>query len=337
MVMNRKRLRTELTYAGFFILASIVQTYFTCSGCNTFQKYFFVTVFSFVIWVLLWRGNNALTHYVNSKISWFKFPVKRLIVGIISTIGYTLVAVTSIMLIFERFFNFGFGDSFLWTIYFAVGITIVISLILHAHEFLMRGRQATLDAEVLQKESAIAKYESLKNQVSPHFLFNSFNALTNLVYEDQDKAAKFIKQLSEVYRYVLDTREKEVVPLREERKFLDAYLFLQQIRFGDKLNLTIQLDDLKCLVAPLVLQILVENAIKHNIVSEENPLQINIYAKDEFIVVENNLQQKSVIVNDSSGVGLDNIKKRYAFLSDRPVEILNDKKFIVRIPILPEE
>jgi LytS/YehU family sensor histidine kinase len=201
----------------------------------------------------------------------------------------------------------------------------------------MRGRQATLDAEVLQKESAIAKYESLKNQVSPHFLFNSFNALTNLVYEDQDKAAKFIKQLSEVYRYVLDTREKEVVPLREERKFLDAYLFLQQIRFGDKLNLTIELDDLKCLVAPLVLQILVENAIKHNIVSEENPLQINIYAKDEFIVVENNLQQKSVIVNDSSGVGLDNIKKRYAFLSDRPVEILNDKKFIVRIPILPEE
>ncbi len=203
--------------------------------------------------------------------------------------------------------------------------------------FYCRGRQATLDAEVLQKENIIAKYESLKSQVSPHFLFNSFNALTNLVYEDQDKAAKFIKQLSEVYRYVLDTRDKEAVPLDEEVKFLTAYLFLQQIRFGNKLKLDIQLDGTRSLVAPLVLQMLVENAIKHNIISEENPLKIYLRVEDGFIVVENNLQKKSVMLEESAGVGLDNIVRRYAFLSDKAVEITTGERFTVKLPVIPEE
>ncbi|MDH4091372.1 MAG: histidine kinase [Cyclobacteriaceae bacterium] len=337
MVINRKRIRTELQYAGFFVLAGVIQTYFTCSGCNSLREYALVSFFSFMLWVLLWRGNNLVTYYVSGKISWFKFPVKRLVVAIITTIGYTLLAVIGTMLLFESLFDFNFGSSFIWTIYFAVGITILISLVLHSREFLLRGRQATLDAELLQKETIIAKYESLKSQVSPHFLFNSFNALTNLVYEDQDKAAKFIKQLSEVYRYVLDSRDKEVVSLDEERKFLTAYLFLQQIRFGDKLDLNIQLDGTRSLVAPLVLQMLVENAIKHNIISTENPLKIYIYVEDEFIVIENNVQKKSVMFEESAGVGLDNIAKRYAFLSDKSVEISSGEKFIVKLPIIPEE
>ena len=170
----------------------------------------------------------------------------------------------------------------------------------------------------------VAKYESLKSQVSPHFLFNSLNALTNLVYEDQDKAAKFIKQLSEVYRYVLDTRDKEVVSMEEEKNFLNSYLFLQQIRFGDKLKLEVNLDETRSRIAPLVLQMLVENAIKHNVISEENPLHINIYVKDGFIVVENNLQKKSVMLDESPGIGLDNIAKRYEFLSDKKVEVIEE-------------
>jgi LytS/YehU family sensor histidine kinase len=215
-------------------------------------------------------------------------------------------------------------------------ITIIISLILHSREFLLRGRQATLDKEIHQKESIRARYETLKSQVSPHFLFNSLNALTNLVYEDQDKAVKFIKQLSEVYRYVLDTRDKEVVTLEEERKFLRSYLFLQQIRFGDKLKLKVELDGIQTLVAPLVLQMLVENAIKHNVVSEADPLHIRIFSQDGYIVVENDLQRKSALVNDSPRLGLDNIAKRYEFLSDKKVEVIQNGKFIVKLPIIPE-
>jgi LytS/YehU family sensor histidine kinase len=207
-------------------------------------------------------------------------------------------------------------------------------LFLHSREFFLRGRRATEEAKNLQRESIIARYETLKNQVSPHFLFNSLNALTNLVYEDQDKAVKFIKQLSEVYRYVLDSREKEVVDIMEEAGFLSAYLFLQQIRFGEKLILNVNLSGARGYVAPLVLQMLVENAIKHNIIAEDDPLTISISVVEDVIVVQNNLQPKSVTMEESTGVGLDNIVKRYAFLTDRPVVITHDDKFTVKLPLL---
>jgi LytS/YehU family sensor histidine kinase len=175
----------------------------------------------------------------------------------------------------------------------------------------------------------------LKNQVNPHFLFNSFNALSNLVYEDPDKAVKFIKQLSEVYRYVLDTRDREVVSLEEELRFLQSYIYLQKIRFAEKLTIDIQLENVNSQIAPLALQILVENAIKHNIVSEDDPLQVKIYPDNGFIAVENNLQKKSMGVEPSAGVGLENICRRYEFLSDKKVEILEDTdRFLVKLPIL---
>ena len=242
MVITRDVLIRELKFAGSFIMASVIQTYFTCPVCNTVEEFSLIAFFTLIMWILLWRGNSLVSHVVDSKVSWYKFPTKRLVVGLISTIVYTLIAVITAMITFEKIFSFSFGNSFLWTIYFSVIVTIIISLILHSREFLLRGRQATLDKEIHQKESIRAKYEALKSQVSPHFLFNSLNALTNLVYEDQDKAAKFIKQLSEVYRYVLDTRDKEVVPIEEEKRFLNSYLFLQQIRFGDKLKLEVDLD-----------------------------------------------------------------------------------------------
>lgn len=336
MLISRQRVLSELRYAGVFMVACIVQTYFTCRSCNTLEEYLPVACFTFILWVLCWRGNSALTHYINEKISWFKFPIKRLVVGLVTTIGYTLLAVIGSMLLFERLFDLNFGRSFVWSIYFAIGITIFISLILHSREFLLRGIKATLNAEVLEKESIRAKYESLKSQISPHFLFNSLNALTNLVYEDQDKAAKFIKQLSEVYRYVLDSRDKEVVPLEEEKKFLMSYMFLQEIRFGDKLRLDLNVASSGGLVAPLVLQMLVENAIKHNVISEEHPLTILIYVEEAFIVVENEIRKKPVIGNESQGIGLDNIIHRYEYLSDRKVEVTVENTFRVRLPVIPD-
>lgn len=335
-MITREILIRELKFAGSFIVASVVQTYFTCRGCTTTREYALISFFTLIMWILLWRGNSLLTDFVDRKVSWYAFPTKRLVVGLISTVVYTIIAVVTAMITFEKVFDFNFGRSFTWTIYLAVTITIIISLILHSREFLLRGRQATLDKEIHQKESIRAKYEALKSQVSPHFLFNSLNALTNLVYEDQDKAAKFIKQLSEVYRYVLDTRDKEVVPIEEEKRFLKSYLFLQQIRFGDKLKLEVDLERTNTLVAPLVLQMLVENAIKHNVISEEDPLHIRIFQQDGYIVVENDLQRKSVLVGDSPGLGLDNIARRYEFLSDKKVEVIKNGKFSVRLPIIPE-
>jgi LytS/YehU family sensor histidine kinase len=283
----------------------------------------------------MWAGNSLLGNYLNNKLSWTEYPVKRFIVGFIVTVSYSLLTIIGLMEAFQYTLDFDFGDGYRFSVYLSVAITIVVSLFLHGRGFLLAWREAAKDAEKLQKESIVARYESLKSQVNPHFLFNSLNALTNLVYEDQDKAVRFIKQLSEVYRYVLDTRDRELVSLNEELEFLEAYLFLQKIRFGDNLKTEIHVANRSSAVAPLALQMLIENAIKHNVISTEDPLIIRIVETDNFISVENNLQKKTTLGEVSSGIGLDNIRKRYEFLSNKKVEVLRSAdKFTVRLPVI---
>jgi sensor histidine kinase YesM len=314
---------------------SFVTTYFSCPQCTSdVTRYARFSFLMASLWIVLWIGNSEFNTYLSTKISWIKTPVKRLVVGIIVTILYTILAVFVILKFWEFSWHFKI-DNYLEVFIPSMVITFFISLFFHGRGFLMAWRKAAIDAEHFQQESIKAQYQSLKNQVNPHFLFNSLNALTNLVYEDQDKAAKFIKQLSEVYRYVLDTRDKEVVPIQEELKFIDAYLFLQKIRFGNKLKVEINLKGVETKVAPLAIQMLIENAIKHNVVSEEDPLTIRIFHEENFIVIENNLQRKKVLDEGSSGVGLENICKRYEFLSDKKVRVSDENnRFKVSIPIL---
>lgn len=296
-----------------------------------------IASFSSSMWILLWLGNAMTSDYIDTKIEWTKEPIKRFIVGMLVMIVYTLTIVYALVWLFKEAFGLDVGDIGIM-LYTSLIITFVISLFMHSRGFLRSWRLAEVEAEKAKQESIKANYESLKNQVNPHFLFNSLNALTSLVYEDQDKAAKFIKQLSEVYRYVLDSRNKEVVSIAEELQFLDSYLFLQQIRFGDKLRIKNELKEHGGSLPPLALQMLVENAIKHNIVSHEQPLTIHLYESDRKLVVRNNLQTKNTLGEASSGVGLENIRKRYEFLSDEKVEVENDKEtFAVKLPILVME
>jgi LytS/YehU family sensor histidine kinase len=286
---------------------------------------------------VLWIGNSQLANWCSKFLSWTTNPGKRLIYGLLSTFGFTIGSVYILTAIFNWLTNFNVEFT-RDVLYSTVPLTYAVSMFMHGKEFLENWRKAALDAETLKKESAVARYESLKSQVNPHFLFNSFNALTNLVYEDQDKAAKFIKQLSEVYRYVLDTREKETVSIQEELRFVKSYLYLQEIRFGDNLKVKLDLDNASGNVAPLALQLLLENAIKHNIVSHENPLFVEMKVSDGFIWVENKLLRKFVLGENSSGMGLNNIRNRYKFLSNKEV-IVNEseEKFSVGVPVIEIE
>lgn len=335
-----KFIKTHLSIMLWLTIAGFVMSWFIWRGCCTaISSLAWITIFTATLWIALWLGNAYLAEALNHFYSWHKEPLKRLIIGLIGMTVYTLGAVKGVIYFFRYAVGFDVGDNLSTTFTSTIIITLIITMFMTGREFLMNWRQAAVDAEASKRASINAQYESLKNQVNPHFLFNSLNALTNLVYEDQDKAAKFIKQLSEVYRYVLDTRDREVVDLDDEMKFLGSYLFLQKIRFGDNLLVGINLSTKGKLIAPLALQLLVENAIKHNVASIENPLAINIEERDGYLVVENSLQRKHIPEEKSPGIGLENIKSRYKFLSDQPVIVEeHDKKFVVKLPLLkPDE
>jgi LytS/YehU family sensor histidine kinase len=272
---------------------------------------------------------------LNKQISWQEQPLLRLGVGIVGMVVYTLSSVYLLIFFFRYVVLFDVGGDMGGMLWSTIIITLVITMFMTSRAFFFNWRQSAVDAERLKRERVKAQYESLKNQVNPHFLFNSLNVLTNLVYEDQERAVRFIKQLSEVYRYVLDTRDKEVVPIQQEMEFVDAYLFLQQIRFGDKLQVERAGLTAAGSVAPLALQLLVENAIKHNEIPEEHPLRIRITRENNHLVVANTLQRKVLLPEPSSRVGLENLKKQYAFLSDKPIEVVEQAgEFIVRVPII---
>ena len=296
-------------------------------------------IVSAVQWILLWQGNAHVSNYLSYKIPWLENPSKRFIWGVVGVIVYTPLAVYTLYVVLKYGFDIDMGDI-KWTLLISVGITFVISFFLNSVEFLKNWKKASLDAERLKKEQMEAKYETLKNQVNPHFLFNSLNALTNLVYEDQDQAAKFIRELSKVYRYVLDTRAQEVVSLKTEMDFVNSYLFLQKIRFDEKLQLNISIEGFEQkMLPPMAIQMLLENAIKHNVIAEEEPLTIHIEIENgEKLVVRNNLQKKNIPIEESSEMGLSNIKSRYEFLSATPVEVIDEpSEFIVKLPLLAFE
>jgi PAS domain S-box-containing protein len=189
----------------------------------------------------------------------------------------------------------------------------------------------------LQKENLQSQFEVLKQQVNPHFLFNSLNVLTSLIKVDADLAEKFTERLSKVYRYVLENKEKDLVTLTTEMEFLRAYVFLLDIRFAGKVFVDIKFNekDVDAYVVPLALQLLIENAIKHNTFSKKRPLKIELFIDDNsYLNIINNLQNRETQMS-STGVGLVNISKRYTLLSEKePIFEMTDNEFIAKIPLI---
>jgi LytS/YehU family sensor histidine kinase len=187
----------------------------------------------------------------------------------------------------------------------------------------------------LREENLIFQNETLKNQVNPHFLFNSLNTLSSLISSRPETADKFIDRLSSIYRYILDNSQRDKVSLSEELAFIKDYFFLHQIRDEDKIMLDITVSEKeKYSIIPVSLQILVENAINHNMATRENPLKISIYVEAEYIVVKNNLQKKSIPYK-STQIGLRNLSERVKIISARSIIIEETSDvFIVKIPLL---
>ncbi|MFT4031382.1 MAG: histidine kinase [Siphonobacter sp.] len=197
-------------------------------------------------------------------------------------------------------------------------------------------KQSLLEQEKLRQENLVAKVEGLKKQLDPHFLFNSLSVLSGVVYKDPVLADKYIAKLAQVYRYVLDHTEEKQVLLSKELSVVQAYCFLLNVRFYNKIVLQVQVKDTPTFVLPLSIQLLVENAVKHNYISDEQPLFLRIYVENQVIWVENNLHKKEV-KEKSPGIGLKNLETRYKYVTGKSILIdHNPKMFRVGLPLISE-
>ena len=214
-------------------------------------------------------------------------------------------------------------------------IFMFLSLLIgNAVLFFKNWKKSAIQQEELKRAHLALQYQSLKDQVRPHFLFNSLSSLATLINTDTEKATQFVHKLSDVYRYVLEQSEHELVPLKDDLQFMEDYVFLQKIRFGNNLQVETKLElELGRMVIPLSLQMLVENAIKHNEISEDNPLRISISSTGKGHVIVKNTLKRREVSEPSLGTGLENLRKQILWFSDDPLLVQEEKEaFIVRMP-----
>lgn len=328
-------LKITIIFAVFFILFN---QNFSLKGIG--YTFLISAMYSFG----LGFGQGLLNDLLSERWSWTEETNTRVWIGIISTIIYTVPLVLAINYFTyiivgnnnpENFFK----GNFLFIHLFYIFLSFGVSAFLHARGFMMEWKKAVKQESTQQEivaKTETAKFQSLKSQIDPHFLFNSLNVLTSLIGENPTQAERFTTKLSKVYRYVLEQRNKDLIPLTEELNFAKTYMELLQMRFEDAIQFSIpesvSNSDLK--IVPLSLQLLLENAVKHNVVSSSKPLIIKISEQDEYLVIENNINPKEAI-GKSTKVGLQNIADRYGLITDRTVRIENNKKtFAVRLPLL---
>ncbi len=297
------------------------------------------TIYSFTIGFSLWKGNQLvgllLEKYYKTK---GVKPAKALLFDIVGTF---LVSVLIIFGVNYFLFPLAYGITIFENIqfFFLLGIILLfislfISSVFIIKDYFNNWLKASVNEEKFKREALNQQYEALKSYVNPHFLFNSLSVLSSLVEEDTQKTQEFIKQLSTNYRYVIEQKDKEIIPLEVELNFIKSFIRLHQIRHGENLNVELDIKDASGYIIPLSLQILLENCFKHNIISEENPLYVKIWRDDNHIIVRNNLQIRKTM-RESGGVGLETIQKRYEFLTDTPLKVEKDREFFtVKTPVL---
>ena len=316
-------------------------------GEKTFERYSVTFLISGMYTFFIGLGNGFLNDYLDSKFSWTDETRKRTIAAIVGTLVMNIALVyfcnyLNFIVIQgknpEKFFN-GEMNFINW---FFINFAIMISAIGHARGFMAAWKNSTKKEVVEQKliaKSANAQFESLKNQLDPHFLFNSLNVLDSLIEENPVQAQRFTNSMSKIYRYVLEQKDKELVSVEEEIDFAKTYCELLKTRFEDAVTFEFNIseEDKKGFVVPLSLQLLLENSIKHNFATSSKPLNIKIFTEKGNLIIENNLQTRE-LPNTSTGVGLANIVSRYNLLTERNVFVEKSEAFFrVKLPILTEK
>lgn len=307
--------------------------------------------------VTLGIANNLVFVFWDKKFIAERFSAKRILVGFASSFVVTLFIIFLLQIFINvviegNTFQTYWADEKPANYVFATVMTFIVLLCFYTFYIYKAYNENKVKEQKVIAGTASAQFESLKNQIDPHFLFNSLNVLSSLIEENPDNAQRFTTSLSKIYRYVLEQKDKELVPVEEELAFAKTYMNLLKMRFENSISYEVPAEGdwsasatadrsslamTEAKVVPLSLQLLLENTIKHNVVSEKKPLHIKIYIENNYLIVANNLQKKEVL-QDRKGVGLQNIVNRYALISERKVLVdETQNEFKVKIPILTKQ
>jgi sensor histidine kinase YesM len=290
---------------------------------------------------LTWEGNRlikpGLKKYFLTPANKIRFLVFFFMAGNIVAL---VAAFCTVFLVGNIIYGYSWEENsnpYKLNIIYASLINLFFHLINAILFFFREYKQQSEEAEELRRSSAQAQIQLVKSQINPHFLFNNLNVLSGMVIKDNPEANHFIEEFSKVYRYILNNQEKELVELRSELEFIQPYIFLLKKRFNEGLVVDISVSDQnrQLYVVPAALQMLIENAIKHNVVSQHKPLHITIHSNgDHSLFIKNNLQPRTAMV-PSGHIGLQNIRRRYEIISGRAIRVLQtEKEFEVVLPLL---
>jgi sensor histidine kinase YesM len=326
------------TYAyivGFGVFTFVVRL----AKFNEFTTHQQVVIFlvSLLLAIVFWESLRYTNYWLNKVYPFEQNLSGRIVVQLV--LGMVIGLTIRLMVYYwgEPHLPFKLDSLFVaatWALYIIA--PTALNLVFFTKYFIDRWKVSIVRAERLEKEKSQVQFDNLKNQLNPHFLFNALTSLNSLIFENQQLASEFLQQLSKVYRYVLQHKNKNFVVLRTEVEFIAHYIQLLETRFCGalKVNLQISEEAKEKAIVPVTLQILIENAIKHNIADKTKPLIIDVMSVGDYLVVSNNLQVRRN-VETSNRQGLDNLKSLYKFLTEKPVIIEpTEERFYVKVPLL---
>ncbi len=309
---------------------------------NPEQPLYLTSGWILFILILLWLGNQAITQFFNRKYSWIKYGRKRFFFQLGSGILFSLIVINAAYFIFKYLLTDEppiLAQIILMNFWGLILIVPTYSVYFGLH-FLRSWQQSSIEVERYQKETMISQLTNLKNHLDPHFLFNNLNILSSLIDKDTNLSQEFLVRFAQVYRTLLLNKGEDLVTLEEELEFIQSYIFLIETRFENNIQFAvdIQPDALDEMIPPLTIQMLIENAIKHNIITESRPLTITIASNGDRLHVCNSLYEKAEDLKSRSGTGLKNIKSRFKYFSDEELVMHKSKdEFRVSVPLLKIE
>lgn len=305
----------------------------------TLWKTKFGFLYTIGIAFVIWQGNRYLLFTLRSYFDWFNKPIRKIIALLLAVSFYTIPV--SALLLTGWYHVFAKGNV-QWDTVFTATLIIMICVVFitHVYEtvFLVRDSESEMLRNAqLERAKVQAELEALKNQIDPHFIFNSLNTLSHLIEERPSKAKQFNDNLADVYRYILQNKSRDLVFLQEEITFIKDYFSLLKIRFENAVQLNINIaEDLyeKFLIRPISLQVLIENAIKHNEFSDASPLMVTITLAGDELIVRNKINKK-ILRKASSRIGLENLNERYKLTAEKSIIVHEQpEQFLVRLPVL---